>query len=73
VRERETSHDCNYSSVIHEHSHIEKRIRHTETCIDIDSEIDISLHLHDNIFVHTPNSIVNRLLDAQFDLDVIPE
>jgi len=73
VRERESSDYCNPSSDIHEHSHVEKWIRHTETCVDIGSEIDISLHFHDDLSVHTPNSIVNHLLDAQFELDVIPE
>ena len=73
MRERESSDYCNPSSDIHEHSHVEKRIRHTETCVDIGSEIDIPLHFHDDVSVHTPNSIVNSLLYAQFELDVIPE
>jgi len=72
VRERESSDYCNPSSDIHEHSHVEKRIRHTETCVDIGNEIDIPLHFHDDLSVHTTNSIVNSLLDTQFELDVIP-
>jgi len=73
VRERESSYYSNPSNVMHEDTHIEKRIRHTETCLDIGSEKDILCNSHDDLSLHCPDSIVNRLLDAQFELDVIPE
>jgi len=47
---------------MHEDTHIGKRIRHTETCLDIGSEKDILRNSHDDLSLHCPDSIVNRLL-----------
>ncbi len=73
MRERESSDFLNPSNDIYECSPTEKWLRHIETGVHTGSEIEVSFNLHDDLSVHTPNSIVNYLLDSQLELDEIPE